>query len=64
MSELLTPEEVSGLTGVSTETLAQWRSQKKHIPYLKVGRLVRYHPQDLEEYLQRCKVSVSSRRQK
>jgi len=39
--ELLTPEQVSELTGLSVETLAKWRSQKKHIPYLKVGRLIR-----------------------
>jgi predicted DNA-binding transcriptional regulator AlpA len=56
--ELLEPKEVSLLTGLSIETLAQWRSQKKHIPYLKMGRRVRYHPSDIEEYLGRCRVSV------
>ena len=56
--ELYTAEQVSELTGLSVETLAQWRSQKIHIPYLKVGRLVRYTPQDLEKYLARCRVSV------
>ena len=56
--ELLEPKEVSLLTGLSIETLAQWRSQKKHIPYLKMGSRVRYHPSDIEEYLGRCRVSV------
>jgi excisionase family DNA binding protein len=56
--ELLDPKEVSSLTGLSIETLAQWRSQKKHIAYLKVGRLIRYTREDIEAYLGRCRVSV------
>jgi len=63
--ELLDPKEVASLTGLSLETLAQWRSQKKHLSYLKVGRLVRYTLPDVEKYLESCRVSVSpSRRQK
>ncbi len=56
---LLTPEEVANLTGLSRETLAQWRSQKRGIPYLKVGRAVRYDPADVQAYLEGCRVSVS-----
>ena len=56
--ELYTAEQVSELTGLSVEPLAQWRSQKKHLPYLKVGRLIRYTKRDIEEYLGRCRVSV------
>jgi integrase len=44
VQELLTTEQVALLTGLSRETLAQWRSQKRGIPYLKVGRVVRYDP--------------------
>ena len=62
--ELLDPKDVSSLTGLSVETLAQWRSQKKHLPYLKVGRLIRYSRKDIEAYLERCRVSVFERRQK
>ena len=29
MNDLLRPEEVANLTGLSLETLAQWRSQKR-----------------------------------
>ena len=62
--DLLDPKKVSALTGLSVETLAQWRSQRKHIPYLKVGRLIRHTRQDIEAYLERCRVSVfSTRRQ-
>jgi excisionase family DNA binding protein len=57
--ELLTPQQVSEITGLSVETLAQWRSQKRELPYLKIGRTVRYDPSDVQNYLEGCKVSVS-----
>jgi excisionase family DNA binding protein len=57
--ELLTAEQVAAHTGLSTETLAQWRSQRRGIPYLKVGRCVRYDPADVQHYLAGCRVSVS-----
>ena len=66
-NRLLTAEEVAGITGLSLETLAQWRSQRRGIPYLKIGRAVRYDPTDVQAYLEGCRVSVSApqeRRQK
>ncbi len=56
---LLTTEQVADMTGLSRETLAQWRSQRRGIPYLKVGRAVRYDPADVQAYLEGCRVSVS-----
>ena len=64
MVELLTTEDVSRITGISQETLAQWRSKKINLPYLKIGKLIRYDKRDVEAYLDACKVSVSHRRQK
>jgi hypothetical protein len=64
MAELLTSEDVSKITGISQETLAQWRSKKINLPYLKIGKLIRYDKRDVEAYLDACKVSVSNRRQK
>lgn len=55
----LTAEEVAELTGLSRETLAQWRSQKRGIPYLKIGRAIRYDVADVQSYLEGCRVSVS-----
>lgn len=57
--KLLTPEEVADITGLSVGTLAQWRSQRRGIPYLKIGRAVRYDVADVELYLKGCRVSVS-----
>jgi predicted DNA-binding transcriptional regulator AlpA len=47
-----TAREVSEITGISVETLAQWRSQDRGIPYLKISRnCVRYRDLDLDEWL-------------
>jgi len=56
---LLTAEEVAALTDLSIDTLAQWRSQRRGIPYLKIGRSVRYALADVQAYLEGCRVSVS-----
>ena len=56
--QLFTAEEVSEITGVPLSTLAQWRYRKQGIPYLRMGRLVRYDAADVESYLQRCRVEV------
>ena len=49
---LLTNEEGAGFLGVSPDTLAQWRSQRRGPRYIKLeGRIVRYRREDLEAYL-------------
>jgi excisionase family DNA binding protein len=58
-ANLLSAEDVAELTGLSTETLAQWRSKRRGIPYLKIGRRVRYDVTDVQAYLRGCRVSVS-----
>jgi predicted DNA-binding transcriptional regulator AlpA len=51
-SPLLTAEDVSRITGLSVETLAQWRSQRRGIPFLKLSRnVVRYRQDDLDAWL-------------
>jgi len=64
ISKLLTPTEVAELTGLSLQTLAQWRSQRRGIPYLKVGRTIRYDPADVQKYLDGCRVSVSENKRR
>jgi predicted DNA-binding transcriptional regulator AlpA len=51
-SKLLTPAEVAEITGISIETLAQWRSQKRGIPYIKISHnCVRYRQIDLDQWV-------------
>ncbi len=59
LRDLLTADQVAAITGLSKETLAQWRSQRRGISYLKIGRAVRYDPADVHQYLAGCRVSVS-----
>jgi excisionase family DNA binding protein len=56
--KLLTPEQVAAMTGIPAGTLAQWRYRKRGLPYLRLGRLVRYDAADVERYLQSCRVEV------
>ena len=48
---LLTPQDVADRLGVSTTTLSTWRCTKRYpLPYVKVGRLVRYRLADIEAF--------------
>jgi excisionase family DNA binding protein len=50
--DLLSASEAAELLGLSEATLATWRCTRRYeIPYLKLGRHVRYRRQDLEEWL-------------
>ena len=56
---LLRPEDVAEITGLSVETLAQWRSQRKGIPFVKLSRnCVRYRQVDLDTWLDQRIVRV------
>ena len=57
-NRLLTPEEVSAFISIPVATLAQWRYRKCGLPYLRIGRLVRYSQADVESFLQRSKIEV------
>ena len=50
-SALLTDREVSALTGRARSTLQKDRLYGGGIPFVRVGRLVRYRPQDLAAWL-------------
>ena len=50
---ILTEDEAAELIGVRPQTLALWRSTQRYgLPYVKVGRLVRYRRADLEKWLE------------
>lgn len=45
------------LLKVSRQTLANWRATKRHsLPYVKLGSLVRYRRQDVEQFIRHCTV--------
>jgi predicted DNA-binding transcriptional regulator AlpA len=56
---LLTPADVAALTGLSVETLAQWRSKLRGPAYLKISHnCIRYQQSDLAIWLAARKVCV------
>jgi excisionase family DNA binding protein len=48
---LMTTEEVAAVLRVEACTLATWRCRKGMLPFVKVGRLVRYRRSDIDQYL-------------
>ncbi len=57
-SNLLTPTEAAGILGTTVGVLAVWRTTKRYpLRYIKVGRLVRYRPEDIQSFLDSSTVS-------
>jgi excisionase family DNA binding protein len=49
---LMTADETASLIGVKPTTLKVWRSTKRYpLPFVKVGRSVRYRSSDVEKFL-------------
>jgi excisionase family DNA binding protein len=52
ITKLMKPEEVAEMLGVTVPTLAIWRCTKRYpLPYIKVGRSVRYSEDSVREFL-------------
>jgi excisionase family DNA binding protein len=51
MQTLLTPSETANILQITQGTLANWRLEKKYLPYIKVGKSVRYKKDDIEKFL-------------
>jgi len=50
---LLNTLEASQYLGVTRDTLAVWRTTRRYeLPYIKVGRLVKYKQSDLDKWLE------------
>lgn len=58
---LLTRAEAAAYLGVKPNTLAVWAlTRRDPLPYVKVGRLVRYRRSDLEPFLSSRTVGASA----
>lgn len=51
MVDLLTPKEVANILKVDFKTLANQRYHNVGLPYVKLGKAVRYRKEDIESYL-------------
>lgn len=62
-AKLLTAQDLSVITGLSVETLAQWRSQKRGPLYVKISRnCVRYRQNDVDDWLSEHIVRTDQKR--
>ena len=51
-TDLLNNDQAAAYIGVTPRTLEVWRCTKRHqIPYIKVGRLVKYRKSALDAFL-------------
>ena len=57
MTKLLSPQELSEVLSISIETVYAWTSQKR-IPYIKMGRLVRFNADEVNKWLERQRVTA------
>jgi excisionase family DNA binding protein len=58
-SPLLTRDEAAAYLGLQPQTLALWASVGRYdLPFIKVGRLVKYRKSDLDAYLDRHTVGA------
>jgi hypothetical protein len=49
---LLTPQEVADILKIRKNTLATWRCSGRYdLPYIKVGRVVRYELESLTKFM-------------
>ena len=51
----ISPQELSKYLNLSTQTVYEWICQKK-IPYIKMGRLVRFDQREIDKWVQTQKV--------
>ena len=59
MDSLLTPEEVAARLGTTTRHVRRLVFERR-IAYRKLGRYVRFHPDDVDEYLAANRVEVGA----
>ncbi len=63
-SALLNVEQAAEILGTTAATLGVWRCKRTvNIPYVKIGRSVRYRLSDLESYIAQQTVVGDSQRQ-
>lgn len=56
---LIDTTATSVFLGVPVQTLKNWRADGEGPPYVKVGRLVRYDPRDLDRWIKKQTVGAA-----
>jgi excisionase family DNA binding protein len=57
--ELVSRKEAADILNVQPQTLAKWGSTQRYdLPYIKVGKAVRYRRTDLQKFMERHTVGA------
>ena len=56
---LLNTKEAARFIGVKPQTIERWRMNDIRIPYIRIGRAIRYRTEDLAAWLERKTVRVN-----
>lgn len=57
-TKYINEREVSEITGLALPTLRNYRHRRKGIPYVKVGRAVRYSRDDVVRFMESKKIKT------
>jgi predicted DNA-binding transcriptional regulator AlpA len=58
MQSLMKERDAAEQLGCSVSLLHKWRTTRTGPPYVKVGNLVRYDPEDLEQWIASHRVTT------
>lgn len=64
IEKLLNPDEVAAMLGLKKNTLAVWKCNRKNLPVIKIGRLIRYRLSDIENFIKNNVCKPRNRRAK
>jgi excisionase family DNA binding protein len=57
----LTRQEAATMLGLRPQTLAVWAMTGRNLPYVKLGgKVVRYRREDVEAFIDKCRIGVPS----
>lgn len=60
MNQYLNEKQVKEITGRALSTLRNERFNRKGIPYVKIGRSVRYNAEDVIKFMEQRKIHTES----
>jgi excisionase family DNA binding protein len=59
--KLVTRQEAAELLQLKPQTLAAWGMQAQHLPFVRVGKAIRYRLSDVEAFIERHTVPVTEK---
>jgi excisionase family DNA binding protein len=51
LNKLITRKEAAEILGLKPNTLAVWATEKRNLPYYKIGSSVKYKLSDIEQFI-------------